>query len=96
MNTVRTPVPEEIFDRLGDDPHRSDLALAVGGPVDQVLDGARLAVDLRRTRVQHLDRLRDELPAGPLIVYVPYLFTRAHGLRATRSVAESLGAELGY
>ena len=26
----------------------------------------------------------------------PYLFTRSHGLRTTRQVAESLGEELGY
>jgi hypothetical protein len=53
-------------------------------------------VNLRRTRVQHLDRLRDELPSGLPLLYLPYLFTRSHGLRATRTVAESLGAELGY
>jgi anion-transporting ArsA/GET3 family ATPase len=86
---------EEVFDRLGDAPHVDDLAVAVGGPVGPVLDGARLAVNLRRSRAQHLERLRDELPPEPPVVYVPYLFTRTHGLRATRTVAESLGAELG-
>jgi hypothetical protein len=29
------------------------------------------------------------------LLYVPYLFVRAHGLRVTRMVAEALGAELG-
>ena len=33
-------------------------------------------------------------PARPLL-YVPYLFQRSHGARATRQVAEHLGEELG-
>ena len=62
-----------------------------------MLDGAELAVTLRRTRAAHLARLRERRspPALPLL-YVPYLFTRAHGVRATRQVAEPLGEELGY
>jgi anion-transporting ArsA/GET3 family ATPase len=87
---------EEVFERLAAPKGAKALAGAVGGPVAPVLDGARLAVNLRRTRVQHLDRLRDELPSGLPLLYLPYLFTRSHGLRATRTVAESLGAELGY
>jgi len=83
---------EEIFDRLPADA----LAEAVGGPVQPLLDGAQLAVRLRRTRGVHLARLRDELPAGTPLLYVPYLFQRSHGARATRQVAEHLGEELGY
>ena len=30
------------------------------------------------------------------LLYVPELFTKAHGLRATRLVADALGAELGF
>ena len=29
-------------------------------------------------------------------MYVPELFQRTHGVRATRQIAESLGAELGF
>lgn len=83
---------EEIFDRLP----AAALAEAVGGPVQPLLDGAQLAVTLRRTRGVHLARLRDELPAGTPLLYVPYLFQRSHGARATRQVAEHLGEELGY
>ena len=59
-----------------------------------VLDAARLAVSLRRTRAAHLEELRQavELP----LLYVPYLFVRDHGLRVTRMVADALGAELGH
>jgi hypothetical protein len=55
-----------------------------------------LAVTLRRTRAEHLGRLRDELPPALELLYLPYLFTRDYGVRATNSIAEALGAELGY
>ena len=72
------------------------LAGAVGAPVEPLLDGAELAVKMRRTRAEHLGELRDGLPAGVELLYVPELFQRTHGVRATRQIAESLGAELGY
>jgi anion-transporting ArsA/GET3 family ATPase len=86
---------EEIFNALRDD-HLPQLADAVGGPVDEVLEAAQLAVTLRRTRTEHLTRLRAELPSDLNLLYVPYLFTRTYGVRATTTVAEALGAELGY
>jgi hypothetical protein len=64
--------------------------------VRPILDGAQLAVTLRRTRGVHLARLRNELPPGTPLLYVPYLFQRSHGARATRQVAEHLHDELGY
>ena len=90
---------EEVFDRLNDAPGdaiAASLQAAVDGPVRQLLDGASLAVRLRRTRAQHLARLRAELPEGTPLLYVPYLFQRSHGARATRQVAEHLAEELGY
>jgi anion-transporting ArsA/GET3 family ATPase len=86
---------EEIFERLRTDPTRAALAAAAGGDVSAALDGARLAVTLRRTRAAHLDRLRQQLDPPVPLLYVPYLFTRTHGVRATTTVAESLDAELG-
>jgi hypothetical protein len=69
------------------------LTERVGPGAVTVLDAARLAVSLRRTRAAHLDELHDavDLP----LLYVPYLFVRDHGLRVTRMVADALGAELG-
>ena len=61
-----------------------------------VLEAARLAVTMRRTRTTHLDRLRQGIDAPVPMLYLPYLFTRSHGLRTTRQVAASLGEELGY
>jgi len=86
---------EEVFDRLRALPAET-FAEAVGGPVRPLLDGAQLAVSLRRTRGVHLARLRDELPPGTPILYVPYLFQRSHGARATSQVAAHLAEELGF
>lgn len=87
---------EEIFDRLREPAFAASLAEVVHGPVQPVLDGAELAVTLRRSRAEHLTRLRSELSAGVPLLYVPYLFSRSHGVRATRAVAEALSEELGY
>jgi anion-transporting ArsA/GET3 family ATPase len=85
---------EEVFERLRQPAVAAELSEAVGVPVDPVFDAARLAVTLRRTRAEHLARLRAGVGDVP-IVYVPELFSRTHGLRATHQVAEALGAELG-
>jgi anion-transporting ArsA/GET3 family ATPase len=87
---------EEIFERLDAEPVRAELSTAAGGDVSALLAAARLAVTLRRTRAGHLDKLRTELPADIDVSYLPYLFTRTHGLRTTVNLAEALAAELGY
>ncbi len=86
---------EAVFDRLREPLHATALEAAVKAPVKPVLDGAELAVTLRRTRGAHLARLREELPQGTPLLYVPYLFQRSHGVRATRQVADHLADELG-
>jgi anion-transporting ArsA/GET3 family ATPase len=87
---------QEVFEALCEPEAASLLAAAADGPVAPVLDAARLAVTLRRTRAGHLERLRDELGDSVPMMFVPYLFTRSFGMRATRTVADSLAAELGY
>jgi anion-transporting ArsA/GET3 family ATPase len=86
---------EAVFDALTELPE-DVLAGAIGGPGQQLLEGAQLAVRLRRTRGVHLARLRSELPPGTPLLYVPYLFQRSHGARATSQVAAHLGEELGF
>jgi anion-transporting ArsA/GET3 family ATPase len=86
---------EEIFESLRKPAAAAALSKAAGGPAAGVLDAAQLAVTLRRTRAGHLARLRDGLPNDMELLYVPELFTRHHGVRATRQVAEALGQELG-
>lgn len=87
---------EAVFEALAAPAERERLDTVVGHPTAPLFDAARLAVTLRRTRAEHLDRLRRDLPADIPLVYVPELFTRSHGSRATHQVAEALGAELGF
>lgn len=84
---------EELFQRVAAKP--AVLGEALGGDADTLVAAAELAMRLRRTRAGHLERLRQGIdPAVPLL-YVPYLFVKAHGLRATHKVAEALSEELG-
>jgi anion-transporting ArsA/GET3 family ATPase len=87
---------EVVFDALGEPGPLGTLDELAGGDAGPVLDAARLAVTMRRTRTTHLDRLRQGIDDNVPMLYLPYLFTRSHGLRTTRQVAASLGEELGY
>ena len=87
---------EEVFEELRQPAAVGALHEAVGGPVEPVLEAARLAVTMRRTRAGHIDRLRSSIDPSIPLLYVPYLFMRAHGFRTTRQVAEALSAELSY
>jgi anion-transporting ArsA/GET3 family ATPase len=88
-----TTADEATFEALREPGPNGVLAERAGPGAVAVLDGARLAVSLRRTRAVHLAHLLDSVDL-PLL-YVPYLFVRAHGLRVTRMVADALGEELG-
>ncbi len=92
---------EEVFENLRQPEVAEAVAGCVGGArasaaTAAVFEAARLAVTLRRTRAGHLDRLRAAVPADVPMLFVPYLFTRGHGLRTTAQTAEALSAELGY
>lgn len=82
-----------VFAAMGEPEATARLSSAAGPGATAVLDGARLAVSLRRTRAAHLSRLRTSVNLEML--YVPYLFVRSHGLRVTHRVAAALGEELG-
>src|SRR6266545_932606 len=87
-----THADEETFAALRGEDARAVLTDR-GSGATAVLDAARLAVSLRRTRAVHLAELREavELP----MLYLPYLFVRDQGLRVTKMVADSLAQELG-
>ena len=87
---------EAVFEALAEPAAEAVLAGAVGPGVGPVLEAARLAVTLRRSRAAHLEVLRRGVDRSVPLLYLPYLFTRSHGLRATGQVAEALAAELGY
>jgi anion-transporting ArsA/GET3 family ATPase len=84
---------EQVFEEMF--AHVDELSKLAGGDAEPVMEGARLAVTMRRTRAGHLQRLREGIGTAAPILYLPYLFTRAHGLRTTRQVATSLAEELG-
>jgi anion-transporting ArsA/GET3 family ATPase len=88
-----THADEETFEALRRDDARAVLTERVGSGGTVLLEAARLAVSLRRTRAAHLAELRRavELP----MLYVPYLFVRDQGLRVTKMVADALAQELG-
>jgi anion-transporting ArsA/GET3 family ATPase len=86
---------EELFDTLCVPEVADQLGQIAGGDPGPILAAARLAVTMRRTRSAHLERLREGIDSAVPLLYVPYLFTRAHGLRALRQVAAALAAELG-
>jgi anion-transporting ArsA/GET3 family ATPase len=85
---------EALFESLRTPAQLEALSTAAGGDVTPVFDAAELAVTLRRTRAEHLATLRRALDPTLPMLYVPYLFTRSHGARATRKVAELLAEEL--
>jgi anion-transporting ArsA/GET3 family ATPase len=88
-----THADEVVFESLRE-PGSAEVLLERAGPgATAVLDAARLAVSMRRSRSVHLAHLREEVDL-PLLL-IPYLFVRDHGLRTTRMVAEALGQELG-
>ncbi len=86
---------EEIFEQIRAPETERTLSERAGGVVTPVLDAARLAVTLRRTRSAHLQRLQAGLPEGLPVLLLPYLFARSFGVRTTRQVARALGEELG-
>ena len=89
-----THAEEETFEAVDAPEPRRVLADEVGDGVTSVLDGARLAVNLRRSGAEHLARLRSELAEELPLLYVPYLFTKSSGIRTTRRVSEYLADEV--
>jgi len=87
---------EEIFEQLCRPELTEELSELAGGDARPVLDAARLAVTLRRTGAGHLERLRGAIDADVAMLYLPFLFTKIHGMRTIRQVARSLGEELGF
>ena len=87
---------EEVFEQLRAPETEKILSERAGGPVAPVMEAARLAVTMRRTRAGHLERLQAGLPPDLPVLLLPYQFTRTHGLRTTRQMAQSLSEELGH
>ncbi len=84
---------EAVFEQLATPPLLDRVAERAGPGTSAVVEAARLAVMMRRSRVEHLRELRDTVDLPTL--YVPYLFARSQGRRETELVADALTAELG-
>ena len=87
-----THADEAVFDALREPGPEAILYERAGPGATAVLDAARLAVSMRRSRSVHLARLREEVDL-PLLL-IPSRCVRDHGVRVTRMVAEALGQEL--
>jgi anion-transporting ArsA/GET3 family ATPase len=81
---------EALFDRFAAGVRTSEAVPGLG----HLLDAAEMAVDLRRSRAEYLARLRSSLPPDIPVAFLPLLFVRSHGVRATRQLAEYLSEEL--
>jgi hypothetical protein len=84
---------EATFAALAGAELRPQLESVAGPGVGHVFDAARLAVAMRRSRVDRLLDLRATVDLPMLLV--PYLFARSQGRRETGLVADALRAELG-
>jgi anion-transporting ArsA/GET3 family ATPase len=91
---VMNRVLPELFSR-GQQEMVERLDTSGSPPLQVLVDAARLATDLRRSRTPHLRRLRTELGHRAPLLYLPDLFTRVPGRRTTHLIAQALGAELG-
>jgi anion-transporting ArsA/GET3 family ATPase len=90
---------EEVFDSIRQPAMVGALAGALDRPaatVTEVLEAARLAATIRRNGAAHLERLRADTPSRIPVLFLPYLYARAHGLRAVRQLSTALADELGY
>jgi anion-transporting ArsA/GET3 family ATPase len=97
---VANRVLPALFDRresevVGDLRRAEQLLVDAAGPgVRDVVLAAQLTEARRLVGGRHLERLRDSVPNGLPILYVPELFTRAMGRRVVALVAAALADEL--
>lgn len=87
---------EAIYHALAGPEQASAWGEAAIGDLQPILSAADLAVTMRRNAAVHLARLREAITPEVPLLYLPYLFGRAGGLRATRQLAAALSGELGY
>lgn len=86
---------QAAFDQLVS-PGRLHDALVESQPegAEAVLEVAALATRLRRSRIEHVERLRGGLPESMTLLYLPFLFARPQGARAVHLLADALADEL--
>jgi anion-transporting ArsA/GET3 family ATPase len=88
-----THADEETFEAMREPDAIKRLETSAGPGAGAVLEAARLAVSMRRTRVGHIAELRKAIDLP--LVFLPYLFVRDQGVRVTKMLADELAHELG-
>lgn len=83
-----TTAEAELFEEICKPAVRDLMSAHLSQEVSPILEAADLAVTLRRTRGEHLKRLRESVPLP--MYYVPNFFVKSQGLRVTRLVAHAL------
>ncbi len=84
---------EATFGALTETSRMGDVVARCGAAVEDVFAVARLAADIRRSGVTHIEHLREHVTLP--MIYLPYLFARDEGVRKIRVLAAALAAELG-
>ena len=87
---------QEVFDKLAAPAPVATIAKRTEVQLSPLVEAARLAGTLRRTRAEHLRWLRDQLSGEIDQLYLPELFTAEIDARAVEEMATAFGAELGY
>lgn len=88
-------VPDgRVADRLRADRSRVESRLGAAAPV--MLDAASFAVEMRRTRAPHLERLLASIPDGTPTALVPWIEGAEPGPATTEAVARHLADELDW
>ncbi len=85
---------EEVFERLGAPSSVASLSARLGADLTEVFEGASLAVGLRKSRSQHLSRLREHIDSAVPLVLLPNLFEDHPPSATTQLLATSLELEL--
>ncbi len=87
-----TQSEERVFGRIAEADAQDVIRSRLGVDPAPYFEAARLAVGLRRTASENLQRLRESVDLP--IFYVPYIFSAGYGLRATKILSEALAEEL--
>ncbi len=89
-------VEQEVFDAICDPRCADEVESSLGPQGAVVLEAARLAVAMRRSKAAHLEHLRSGIDEAVPLLYLPYVFSHFHGLRMTRQIAQLISEEFGH
>jgi anion-transporting ArsA/GET3 family ATPase len=90
---VLTPKQRKVLERMGEPEHAAALSERLGGDVDALVQGARLAQRLVDNGLRWAKRLREGI--GAPVVEVPLQVEARPGLATTRAVAAELMRSAG-